>query len=174
MASRTSLPPETPNIDGAIALLESDDHQVRQFVAYLLGQVRDPRAVDPLIQTLHDPHVGVRGAAANALGNLRAKRALPYLRPLLKDPNPQLIVWVAFALTMLGDDQFDLIVRALQSDDVDVRRSGVLAMRQLGDPRAIEPLRQLRGDHARRFETDTTVEAAATNALFSLGYDGAL
>ena len=55
-----------PDIEGAIGLLTSPDPQMRQFVAYLLGQARDPRAIEPLIDTLQDEHVGVRGAAANA------------------------------------------------------------------------------------------------------------
>jgi HEAT repeat protein len=92
----------------------------------------------------------------------------------LDDDNPQLVVWAAYASTMLGDDRFDVIAAALQAQDVDVRRSGILALRQLGDRRAIEPLRGLRGDQRRRFPGDSTVEEAAANALFSLGYDGAL
>jgi HEAT repeat protein len=85
-----------------------------------------------------------------------------------------MVVWAAFALTMLGDDRFDTMVNALKSPDVMVRRSAVLALRQLGDRRAIEPLLALRGDQERRFEADTTVETAAANALLNLGYDGAL
>lgn len=163
---------ETPDIEGAIQLLESPDSQIRQFIAYLLGQARDPRATDALLNALYDEHVGVRGAAANALGKLGDTRAIPHLMPLLNDLNPQLVIWAAFALTMLGEDYFDVLLDGLKSDDVLVRRSAVLAMRQLGDPRAIEPLLTLRGDQARRFENDITVEAAAALALSSLGYNG--
>jgi HEAT repeat protein len=44
----------TPDIEGAISLLKSDDEQVRQFAAYLLGQAGDARAVQPLIESLAD------------------------------------------------------------------------------------------------------------------------
>lgn len=161
---------DTPDIEGAILLLDNPDSQIRQFIAYLLGQSGDERAVEPLMQRLYDEHVGVRGAAANALGQLGAARAVPYLLPMLADPHPQLVVWAAFALTRLGGDYFEMLVKSLEADEVEVRRSAVLALRQLGDPRAIEPLLRLRGDQSRRFDNDTTVEWAVEKALESLGY----
>ncbi len=161
-----------PDIEGAIRLLrESPDEQIRQFTAYLLGQAGDARAVEPLIDALQDEHVGVRGAAANALGAIGQADAIPYLRPLLKDPHQQLVVWAAFALTRLGDDHFDVLIDALRDDEVDVRRSAILALRQLGDPRAIGPLLALLGDNSRRFAADTTVEEAVNQALVNLGYN---
>jgi len=170
MPSHPDLDPK-PDIEGAIRLLSSPDVQLRQFVAYLLGQVGDARAIEPLIDLLQDEHVGVRGAAANALGNIGDSGAVPYLKPLLKDNNPQLVVWAAFALTRLGHDHFNKLEAALQSADVDVRRSGVLAMQQLGDARAIPALLALYNDHDRRFQDDTTVAEAATKALIHLGYN---
>jgi HEAT repeat protein len=163
--------PTPPDIEGAITLLRSEDDQIRQFVAYLLGQAGDSRAVEPLIEALDDDHVGVRGAAANALGQIGDPQAVPYLLPLLNEDNPQLVVWAAFALTRLGRDRFDMLENALKSDDVNVRRSGILAMQQLGDPRAIEPLLALQDDQERRFEADTTVARAASKALRILGYE---
>jgi HEAT repeat protein len=162
----------TPDIAGAIELLRStQDAQLRQFVAYLLGQTGDIRALEPLIDALDDAHVGVRGAAANALGNLGQPEAIPYLRPLLQSAHPQVVIWAAFALTRLGDDHFEVLARALEADVVDVRRSAILALRQLGDRRAIAPLLNLLGDQDRRFAADTTVNEAVTQALASLGYD---
>jgi HEAT repeat protein len=166
----TNLP--TPDIDGAISLLESDDVQIRQFTAYLLGQAGDRRAVEPLIRALSDDHPGVRGAAANALGQLGDPIAVPHLLGLVGDDNRQIAVWAAFALTRLGESYFHVLVNALRSDDVNVRRSAILAMSQLGDARAIEPLLGLRDDHSRRFESDSTVADAVAKALQQLGYEG--
>lgn len=165
-----TIPDTRPDIEGAIGLLDSPDTQIRQFIAYLLGQSGDQRAVEPLMERLYDEHPGVRGAAANALGQLGDPRAVPFLQPLLVDAHPQIAVWAAFALTRLGSDYFDRLVAALAADEVEVRRSAVLALRQLGDPRAIEPLLRLRGDQSRRFENDTTVDWAVEKALESLGY----
>src|SRR5688572_27964864 len=98
----TPIPPDqTPDIEGAIRLLKSPDVQLRQFVAYLLGRAGDARAIEPLIDTLQDDHPGVRGAAANALGALGDETAVPYLKPLLREANQQLMVWAAYALTRL-------------------------------------------------------------------------
>jgi HEAT repeat protein len=162
---------QTPDVEGAIRLLRSPDVQLRQFVAYLLGRVGDARAIEPLIDALQDENVGVRGAAANALGAIGDEAAIPYLRPLLNDYNAQLVVWAAYALTKLGSDHFSVIADSLKSDEVDVRRSAILALQQLGDERAIPPLLALSYDHARRFEADSTVAEAAQKALASLGYD---
>ncbi len=160
-----------PDIEGAIGLLGSPDPQLRQFVAYLLGQSRDSRAIEPLIDALQDEHVGVRGAAANALGNIGDPAAVPYLLPLLRHTNPQLVVWAAFALTKLGHDNFDVLESTLQSDDIDVRRSTILAFQQLGDQRAIPLLLTLQHDDSRRFSGDTTLGEASIRALIQLGYN---
>jgi len=164
-------PDGTPDVEGAIRLLRSPDVQLRQFVAYLLGRVGDTRAIEPLIDALQDENAGVRGAAANALGAIGDDAAVPYLKPLLNNDNAQLVVWAAYALTRLSHDYFSVIVEALESDKVDVRRSAVLALQQLGDTRAIAPLLALSGDQGRRFEADSTIAEAATKALISLGYN---
>ena len=159
-----------PNIEGAIDLLKSPDVQIRQFVAYLLGEAKHPAAIEPLIAALRDQHVGVRGAAANALGKIGDARALPPLRALLMDKNPQMVVWAAFGLTRLGDDHFDDLIAFLRSPDVMVRRSAVLALNQLGDPRAIPALTLLLEDREKRFSSDNTVAEAVERALASLGH----
>jgi hypothetical protein len=166
----TTPPDNQPDIEGAIRLLQSPDVQLRQFVAYLLGRAGDARAIEPLIDALQDEHPGVRGAAANALGALGDESAVPYLKPLLRDTNQQLMVWAAYALTRLGHDYFTLIGEAVESNNTDVRRSAILAMQQLGDPRAIPILLRHLGDPARRFDGDSTVSEAARKALLSLGY----
>jgi HEAT repeat protein len=166
-----NTPDETPDVEGAIRLLRSPDVQLRQFVAYLLGRVGDSRAIEPLIDALQDENPGVRGAAANALGSIGDNAAVPYLKPLLNDTNPQLVVWAAFALTRLGHDHFATIAEALTSAEVDVRRSAILALQQLGDTRAIPHLLRLSNDQGRRFEADSTVAEAAIKALSSLGYN---
>lgn len=163
--------PEKPDIEGAIRLLKTGDDQLRQFIAYLLGQTGDPRVIEPLIEALEDEHIGVRGAAANALGKMGDARAIPHLRPFLTHANPQMAVWAAYALTCLGDDHFETLVAALKSDEVAVRRSAILAMQQLGDQRAVGPLLALQHDDGQRFAHDTTVAEAVDHALASLGYN---
>jgi HEAT repeat protein len=165
----TSAP--LPDIEGAIHLLKSEDVQIRQMMAYLLGQVGDSRAIEPLIDALEDADVGVRGAAANALGALGDQAAVPYLKPMLRADNAQMVVWAAFALTKLGHDRFDVLSGALETGDVMVRRSAILAMQQLADDRAIPLLLSVYHDPERRFSADNTVGEAAAKALVKLGYN---
>lgn len=165
-------PRETgPDIEGAIRLLKTGDDDIRQFIAYLLGQAGDSRAIEPLIEALQDAHIGVCGAAANALGSMGDVRAVPHLRPFLNHDNPQMVVWAAYALTRLGDDHFERLAAALEAGDVMVRRSAILALQQLGDSRAIGPLLALQHDESRRFQADSTVAEAADRALSSLGFN---
>jgi len=48
-------------------------------LATVLGNFGDQRAVEPLIEALHDPDPSLRFYVARALGKLRDKRALPAL-----------------------------------------------------------------------------------------------
>lgn len=66
-------------------LHNSKDWTARCDAARLLGQSRDPRAVDALLPDLNDPDWRVRRNAAQALGALRDKRAVEPLLQALKD-----------------------------------------------------------------------------------------
>jgi HEAT repeat protein len=44
------------------------------MAAFLLGERKDPRAVEPLIQALNDNSSSVRRSAAHALGELKDPR----------------------------------------------------------------------------------------------------
>ena len=50
---------------------------VREQAAFGLGQLRDRRAVEPLINALKDQNADVRQQAAFALGQIRDRSAVP-------------------------------------------------------------------------------------------------
>ena len=77
---KTDIPIET-----LIMQLHGEDWTERCDAARLLGQSRDPRAVDALLPDLHDSDWRVRRNAAQALGALRDKRAVGPLIQALKD-----------------------------------------------------------------------------------------
>ncbi len=76
-----------PNVplEVLIEQLHGSDWTARCDAARLLGQSRDPRAVDALLPDLNQPDWRVRRNAAQALGALRDKRAVEPLLGLLKD-----------------------------------------------------------------------------------------
>src|SRR5690348_4171925 len=65
-----------------IKRLNDPDVERRVPAAKFLGQLGDPRAVEPLIQALQDPTPAVRAAAAQALGALGDPRAVPALQQM--------------------------------------------------------------------------------------------
>ena len=72
-------------VETLIKQLHAADWTARCDAARLLGQSRDPRAVDALLPDLNDPDWRVRRNAAQALGALRDKRAVEPLLQALKD-----------------------------------------------------------------------------------------
>ena len=70
-----------------IRMLSDDDETSRWKAAESLGRLRDPGAVDPLIDTLWDDDSRVRLKAAWALGQIGDIRAISPLRRLYRIEN---------------------------------------------------------------------------------------
>jgi HEAT repeat protein len=79
------MPKSDIPLDDLIQQLHASDWTARCDAARLLGQSRDPRAVDALLPDLQDADWRVRRNAAQALGALGDKRATEPLLALLKD-----------------------------------------------------------------------------------------
>ena len=77
---KTNIP-----IEILISDLHGDDWQKRCDAARLLGQSRDPRAVDALLPDLQDEDWKVRRNAVQALGASKSPRAMEPLMEALKD-----------------------------------------------------------------------------------------
>jgi HEAT repeat protein len=60
---------------------------VKEFAADALGEIKDTRAVGPLIQALKDNDSFVRMSAAGALGDINDTRAVEPLIHALTDDN---------------------------------------------------------------------------------------
>jgi HEAT repeat protein len=70
-----------------IRMLSDDDEISRWKAAEMLGRMRDPEAVDSLIDTLWDDDYRVRLKVAWALGQIGDIRAIPPLRQLYRMEN---------------------------------------------------------------------------------------
>ena len=76
-----------PNeVDRLIGDLKDTSWQIRWYAASALGEIKDPRAVEPLIATLKNDKNGyVRAMAAWALGEIKDPRAVEPLIAALSD-----------------------------------------------------------------------------------------
>ncbi len=93
-----------------LAALTAPQWKTRWQAAQALGEFKDPRAVEPLIEALDDSNQWVRIVAAEALGQLGAQEAVEHLLSSLDDNS----IWV--------------------------RRASVVALGQVGNVRAVPPL----------------------------------
>lgn len=94
-----------------IHLLDDKEKSIRVKAASVLGDLRDPLAVEALIAALHDGYPEVRRAAAKALGKIGHNRAAKPLIHLLKDDGYEVRRWAAAALIRIGqiEDKSPLI-----------------------------------------------------------------
>ena len=110
---------EKRNVQGLIFALKHKDPAVQYDAAEALGDLRDARAVGPLITALkNDELSGVRWKAAEALSKI-------------------------------GAPAVEALIGALQHHDDDVRWKAAIALGEIGDPRAVGPLIALLCDEDR-------------------------
>ena len=80
-----------------LVLLTAPCNQVRCVAVYTLGDIRETRAVEPLIALLSHEDPTIRRMAAHALGKIKDPRAVYPLAYLLNNPNERVMVRCAAA-----------------------------------------------------------------------------
>lgn len=104
-----AAPQSQPPLDNAWTILQgglSDKSTGNRSAAVrILGLLHDnPKALDLALQALSDQKTDVRAAAADALGDMKAKSAIPKLKDLAKtEEDPAVILAAAHSLIELGD-----------------------------------------------------------------------
>ncbi|HUK43292.1 MAG TPA: HEAT repeat domain-containing protein [Candidatus Bathyarchaeia archaeon] len=101
----------------------------------------DHEALDAALTALKDPKPEVRTAAAQALGEMSAKSAIPQLTEALKDDDPSVILAAGRALVTLGDDSgYDVFYAVLTGQEK--AGSSLLGgtKKMLDDPRKLAAL----------------------------------
>lgn len=155
-----------------IAELRSPRAEIRQAAVNALANLRDPAAIAPLINLFRQDEqacgdeagaAGVWNDAATALASF-ADGALPSLLVALRDPHPNVRVWSALALGLVGGaSALAALVRALDDPNAQVRAQSADALGLLADSSAFAALaRTLSGD------ADPFVRARAVYALAML------
>ena len=145
------------------ALHEHTDPQVRQYAAYLLGQAKNPRAIQPLIEALADFDKSVREQATLALSAI-GKAAIEPLAEAMKEPQWETRYRAAEALGKIADEKaVQPLIQGLKDNRDHVRYMAAKGLHELGDSGAAEPLIILLKDE------NIYVRLMAVHALGALG-----
>lgn len=93
-------------VDFLLAWSRRNDAVDRRYALIALARIGDPRAIPRVIEALVDDNVRVREAAIEALGYLRAERAVGRLATWMKQPGRSILkaraIW---ALGLIGGEQ---------------------------------------------------------------------
>lgn len=82
--------------------LKSENENVREEAAWTLSKIKDPRAVEPLVQVLKDKNKEIRLLATKALGEIGDARAEDALQEALKDEDEDVQKEAKEALEKIG------------------------------------------------------------------------
>jgi HEAT repeat protein len=145
------------------ALHEHTDPQVRQYAAYLLGKAKNPRAIQPLIESLADFDKSVREQATLALSTI-GKAAIEPLAEAMKEPRWETRYRAAEALGKIADEKaLQPLIQGLKDNRDHVRYMAAKGLHDLGNSGAADPLIILLKDE------NVYVRLMAVHALGALG-----
>ncbi len=153
-----------------IAALKDEDWAIREEAATMLGTLRDPRAVKPLVFVLRDSDRAVRDAAIGALLAI-GEPAVTTLGACLSDPVLTVQELASSVLATIADARvLTPLIVALTSPDWIVRMHAAKALGRIQDPEAVGPLVPLLQDRVKavREEASTALAAIGEAALSSL------
>jgi HEAT repeat protein len=137
---------EEPGVKAELLQLfeESEDEEMRRYLALVLGYSRDPEAVPLLVDALDDEDAQLRIYALWGLGALGDPSALEPLLAATSDEDPGLRKTAAFALGELGErSAVDELRRLLEDPVADVRWNAALSLARLGDDAAVPELERI-------------------------------
>ncbi len=143
------------------------DMNVRLYAAYALGEIKTPQAGGALLKALGDPAWCVRDQAAWALREIHDPKIISPLVAELKQANADVehIVWLLRHTK--GAHTGEHLAKLLKDADAKVRGRAVLALGELKNPRAVEPLIAALDDE------NPVVRLGAVKALLNIGDDRA-
>ncbi|MFC2134439.1 HEAT repeat domain-containing protein [Bacteroidota bacterium] len=168
-----------PAVEALIVSLKSKNHSISGPVADLLGEIKDPRAIEPLIDAMDDnfharyaleefgdlcvePLIAVlKGEqkekmenAAKILGNLKDNRAVEPLINLLGDS--KLDYYLQSALKEIGTPAVEPLISVLGSKDSAVRKNAAEILGEIGSKKGLKALKTLLDDN----DEDVRISAA--------------
>lgn len=141
-------------VEPLIRCLEFPDFYVREAAAQALEMLKDPKCISALIKLLDGgvaaairvpgkPHlVQPYEAIIEALGTLQATQAIPLIEPFTEHTTAKVKYAAARAMYQLtGEDQYgELLIQALEGDDLQLRRSALMDLGAVGYIQASEAI----------------------------------
>jgi MFS family permease len=122
-------------------LHESSDESHRLALVGTISNLENPLATRELIHSLGDTNIGVREAAADALGRIGVAEAARPLSHALSDPGSGIQPPAARALGRIGGfDSLKALLENLRHQDAKTQTQIIDSLGELGDSAAIVPL----------------------------------
>jgi HEAT repeat protein len=136
---------EEKDIPGLIRALRNPDMGIQYEAAEALGQLRDPAAVQPLMEVLtDDQYSGTRWKAAEALAQIGTPAVDPLIA-VLSHPDEDVRWKAAIALGEIGDTRaIGPLIELLRDEDRFVKGRAAYALGLIGSPAVGELIRALR------------------------------
>ena len=153
-----------------IAALKDEDWAIREEAAVLLGTLKDPRAISPLVSILRDPDRSVREAAVGALISI-GQPSVPALGSCLTAPDSSVQEAASAVLASIADESVQgQLLQALRSHNWIVRMHAAKALGRIQDPGSVSSLIPLLQDKVKavREETSSTLAAIGDSAIPAL------
>jgi HEAT repeat protein len=133
------------NDERAVELLKNalrdSDELVRRGAAEALGRLGIVE-VDLLIAALKDNDWSVRRSAVIALGQLEDSKAVDPLVSALMDDDWRVRSGAAVSLGQFGEQAVSALLAALDRKDIVLNKSTIIALRMIGTPEALAPLKR--------------------------------
>ncbi len=143
--------------------LLSPDESTRRFAVEDLGDMREVRAVEPLVPLLFDPTPAIREAVVDSLKSIGGEETVLAILPALRSDNAAVRNAASEILQTIGEPAIPHLKELLQDDDKDVRKFAVDIMAIIGSSKAEEAFIEALDDR------DVNVAAAAAEAIGEVG-----
>lgn len=121
--------------------LSDPDPQIRANAVEVVATTREVRLMPKAQKLLQDQAIPVRFIAVLAVGDLQYSLARNEIARLLSDPNPNIQIAAAYAMTKLGNPEYFKVFRnAAVSEDQTVRANAALLLGKSGQKEALRVL----------------------------------
>jgi HEAT repeat protein len=135
--------------------LDHENKVVRELAVRALGELKDERAVEPLIAHLNDPEQDVKAWIIKTLGQIGSEKAIDILIELYKVVSPAIRRNIITALGKIGDERVvDTLLEGLKDEIPFVRKTAAKYLGRFPQHRVVEAL-------VKSIETDTVVYYSA-------------